>query len=113
MERISLTINHIIEQAHKNATVKGFWNTPQSFPESLALIHSELSEALEDFRDGRPVDVIYSDGNGKPCGIPVELADVIIRICDLAGYHNIDLETAILRKMQYNRERPHMHGKII
>ena len=40
-----------------------------------------------------------------------ELADVIIRVGDLAGVYGIDLETAVVRKMNYNRTRPHKHGK--
>jgi NTP pyrophosphatase (non-canonical NTP hydrolase) len=46
----------------------------------------------------------------KPCGLPSELADVIIRCGDLACRLGIDLETAILEKQKYNRTRAFMHG---
>lgn len=50
----------------------------------------------------------------KTEGIPSELADTVIRIFDLCGYYGIDLETAILEKMKYNKVRPYRHGgKII
>jgi NTP pyrophosphatase (non-canonical NTP hydrolase) len=40
-----------------------------------------------------------------------ELADAVIRIADLCGYLNIDLESHIKAKMRYNETRPHKHGK--
>lgn len=108
-----LTIAEIIFGAHQNSVAKGFWDTPQSLPESLCLVHSEISEALEDHRDGYPANHMYYDEKGKPCGIPSELADAVIRICDMCAYHDIDLEKAIREKMAYNATRPHMHGKIL
>ncbi len=89
-------------------------------------MHSELSEALEDHRRGaRPDEVWDVDGaskmktaypvaeNGglnKPCGIPSELADVMIRILDFCGANGIDIEKAVTSKMAYNITRPYKHG---
>ena len=50
---------------------------------------------------------------GKPEGIPIELADAIIRICDTCGQYGIDLDRAIRLKMEYNKTRPYKHGKKI
>ena len=47
----------------------------------------------------------------KPCGIPSELADAVIRIADLAGALGIDLDRAIAEKMAFNEKRPYKHGK--
>ena len=52
----------------------------------------------------------YEDGK-KLCGIPSELADVVIRIFDFCGGNDIDLEKVILEKMEYNETRPYKHGK--
>lgn len=78
--------------------------------EDIALMHSELSEALEDLRGGlRPNELTFGVG-GKPCGMPSELADVIIRILAFSSRHGIDLADALIRKMQYNESRPLKHG---
>ena len=69
---------------------------------------SELSEVLEEYRDGKPL--VYFGENGKPEGIAIELADAIIRIGDLAGILGADLESAVIQKMAYNATRPHRHG---
>lgn len=49
--------------------------------------------------------------DGKPEGIPSELADIMIRVADLAGAYDIDLAKIIDQKMTYNASRPHLHGK--
>jgi NTP pyrophosphatase (non-canonical NTP hydrolase) len=38
------------------------------------------------------------------------MADVVIRIMDMAGYYGIDLEQAIIDKIKYNKTRPYKHG---
>ncbi len=63
------------------------------------LIVSELGEALE------------ADRAGKPAGVAEEIADTAIRLFDLCGGFKIDLETEIKRKMEINRQRPRMHRK--
>jgi NTP pyrophosphatase (non-canonical NTP hydrolase) len=72
------------------------------------LVVSELSEAVEEYRNRKPV---YYVVNGKPEGIIVELADAVIRIADIAEILRFDLEDAILAKMDYNDKRPYRHGE--
>lgn len=103
------SINDFVHEAHQNAINKGWYEDPKSFGDMIALMHSELSEALEDHRNGHGFRETYYEGN-KPCGIPTELADAVIRIFDTCGYLGIDLESAIRAKMAYNFTRPLRHG---
>lgn len=126
-------LNELAAEIHKNAVAHGWWETEPSLPEILMLCVSELSEALEDFRDGKEPDRIYElcasggiSNNAEPCeyniseneececlkpeGIPVELADCIIRILDYCGHAKIDIEEAIRLKCEYNKSRPYRHG---
>ena len=103
-------INEVARQIHENAVDHGWWDEERGFPEVLALIHSEVSEALEEYRNGRLPTEVYTGNNGKPEGIPIELADVIIRVLDYCGYAGIDIDAAISQKHEYNKTRPYRHG---
>jgi len=124
---ISNELNHLAVQANRIATEHGFTNATPG--EDIALMHSELSEALEDIRAGEKLNFLWfetKDGrafesqdeakkalNGelaKPCGVPSELADVIIRIAHFCGKHGIDISQAVREKMAYNESRPFKHG---
>lgn len=103
-----LTIEELVIGSHAIACRKGWWDEQPNIPEKLALVHSEISEALEAFRDGQMSTTI--SGTGKPEGFGVELADAVIRIADLCGYLQIDLAEEIERKAAYNESRPYRHG---
>lgn len=84
--------------------------TPEGFNNRLMLIVDEIAEAHEEFRSGHGfAEVYYKDG--KPEGIPIELADAVIRLLDLAEICGFNMETAMEEKMAYNEGRPYMHGR--
>ena len=105
-----IDINELAKEIHENAVTHGWWDEERSFPEILALIHSEVSEALEEYRNGHSATEIYFSDNGKPEGIPTELADVIIRVLDYCGYAGIDIDAAVSQQHEYNKSRPYRHG---
>lgn len=120
------TIAELQRLAYENSSEKGFWKehevdpsitdplykpiySQKCIPEKIALIHQEASEALDHYRSGN-IGFFESD-KGKPDGFGVELADIVIRVADLAEAFNIDLTALINLKHDYNRKRPHMHGR--
>lgn len=106
---LPVSLRELQRLAYENAIAKGWHETPRSDGEMICLMHSELSEALEELRNGRHPAEIYRNGE-KPEGVPIELADVVIRIFDFCGLHRINLQSAIVTKMVYNQTRLHRHG---
>jgi hypothetical protein len=109
-----ITLAQLQRDCHLNSVNHDFWKNSPNIPEKLCLIHSEVSEALEEYRNGRELgEVWYSIdkyGKEKPEGFCMELADIMIRCMDLADFAGVDLWHAIQLKHAYNKTRPIMHG---
>jgi len=124
-------INKLSKEIHENAVSKGFYEGEKNIGEMLALIHSEVSEALEADRKNRyanteRIDKLKADGftwkdsqisydhafrSGVKDTFEDELVDIIIRVMDLAAYKGVNLEKHIELKMKFNSFREHKHGK--
>lgn len=106
-------LNDYRDACHEIARQKGWYSEAgdRNIGEQLMLVVTEVAEAMEDLRVGK-MEMTLSE-SGKPEGFPVEIADVMIRLFDLAGYLKIDLEEAVRTKMAYNETRPHKHGKLL
>lgn len=114
-----ITLQAIVEQAHATSVEHGWWSRAEdTIPAKLLLVHSEVSEAVEEYRDDKVLGMYpyfaVKDELGKlgtkPVGFAVELADIIIRVADIAGALGLDLTAAMLAKLEYNKTRPVRHG---
>jgi len=106
-----MSMNSLSKLAYSIACKVGWWDDERSFGDMIALLHTEPSEALEEYRNGHGyTETYYRHHDDKPEGIPSELADTIIRVLDIAGHLDIDIGKALAEKMIFNSKRPHKHG---
>ena len=124
-----MTVNDYAREVHENAVAHGWWEGGErSFPDIAVLIHSEVSEALEEYREGKPLiygccgfngaycehsencDKPKTEDSCKPEGLAVELCDAVIRIFDYLAYLGVDIEAILVAKHEYNKSREYRHG---
>lgn len=105
-----IDLNEIANVIHQGILKKGF--KEKTFTEALLLIVSEVSEATEEYRNGKGINETYYNPEKptKPEGIPSELIDIVIRVFDLCAEYDIDIDSMIQEKMAYNESRTFRHG---
>ena len=103
-----MDFGHMQKAVHQTSVDSGFWADIGFIGENdlflankFVLMHSEISEAYEEFRKIERSDELIEE----------ELADAVIRIMDFAEFCEYDLEKAIAKKNTHNRTRPYKHSK--
>ena len=84
------------------ATVKGIVPQAEDVPRALAHLHQEVSEALADWRKDPHYPELHHGEEGKPEGFLAELADIVLRVCMIAGVNGLDLEHAVNEVYEWN-----------
>lgn len=125
-------LNDLADQIFLNAANKGFhdtdnwkvyrkdsqgneidvtdtWSELQSAKRHMLFV-GEVAESFEEIHSGQKPSSVYYAGE-KPEGVPIELADVLIRVLDYAASEGINIGEAVREKMQYNSTRQRLHGK--
>lgn len=118
-----MKLNDLATSIHAGNKARGFWDEERNIGEALMLVVTELSEALEAHRSGKTCshndkvayfesdDMIQTFKKNIKDTFEDELADAIIRILDLCGGLDIDIDFHVSSKLMYNATRPYKHGK--
>lgn len=111
-------LQHLIDRCNITAHDKGWYEdgVSRNIGEVLMLFVTEIAEAMEEFRVLGPdklTEIYYStdaQGNQKPEGYVVEIADLLIRAFNHCGEFHLPIHEALALKMDYNDTRPVRHG---
>ena len=116
-------LNKLAEELHAAAVEKGFWGVEEAEIKHIAKMHSELSEAVQEDRCGRPMlyvdDIYVADGitdpaqfdGRKPEGVAAELADFVMMVLDFCSQVKLDPARA-LHGIDYEAYRSKMYADV-
>jgi NTP pyrophosphatase (non-canonical NTP hydrolase) len=124
-----MNLNELSKKIHAGNVKRGLYDHPATFPDRCMLIVSEIAEAVEAHRENRMAE----DGAARHIVLKMaememnvfseyfrslvkdtvqdEIADAIIRLLDLSGYMEIDIDAHVAAKLAYNATRGIRHGK--
>ena len=118
-----MNLNNIAKNIYEGNKARGFWDDERNVGETLMLVVTELAEALEAHRAGKrctngdKVAYLESDDMTQTFKTNIkdtfedEVADAVIRILDMCGGFDIDIDFHVSSKLMYNSTRPYKHGK--
>lgn len=106
------TLEEFQQEIFEINDANGWFEKERSFGDDIALLHSEVSEMFEAYRDHGLKDATDATvmDTVKPEGVGSEAADILIRLLDTCRRHDIDLRFEVERKNAFNRTRGYRHG---
>jgi NTP pyrophosphatase (non-canonical NTP hydrolase) len=99
-------LNALRDEIYQDAVAHGLWEDEDGidwYHESHSMIKCEVDELYDSIED-----IVNGHGDEH---FAEELADVIIMSMSVAGKLGIDIDAAIRRKLEFNKQRPWKHGK--
>ena len=113
---LALALENAQARVYDVNVANGWFEDDRTVGDDIALLHTEVSEMFEAYRDGGLRDMTRRLKNpqpgelAKPEGFGSEAADVLIRLLDTCKRRDVDLAWEFERKLAFNETRGHKHG---
>ena len=108
-EKLATALDEAQARVTEINKANGWFESDRSFGDDISLLHTEVSEAFEAYRNWGYVDATKEVGE-KPEGVGSELADILIRLLDTCERRGFDLAFEFERKLAHNTKRGYRHG---